>query len=169
MLYSETWYPVGLQLIVEIPRVSKVRYPDLVVTPSWATHAIPTSGSCSKFSPHPLGTCITSPSRAMISSTLSGGLPNLSQQRGHIFQRCDEKGNNKVENKLEGLVGLGIFVLFTLSSSHVIGFSNGLVTHSSWGLINFIDGDSFLSPNFPPSAQQSTTNLSEALPPWVCS
>ena len=38
--------PVGLQLIMDIPPGSKVRHPDLMVSPLQATIAVPPSGSC---------------------------------------------------------------------------------------------------------------------------
>ena len=38
---------------------------------------------------------------------------------------------------------LGIFVVSALSFSHVIGFSNGFQTPTSWELINFLNGDFF--------------------------
>ena len=62
-------------------------------------------------------------------------------------------------------MGLGVFVLFSLSSSYVILFLDVLVTPPSWDLINFLENDSLLSPNLAFYAQCSTTNFSEALPP----
>ena len=58
---SDAWPPVGLQLILYIPHGSKVRSPDLVVSPSLATPSLPHSISCPKCTPPPSGSCFTSP------------------------------------------------------------------------------------------------------------
>ena len=71
----------------------------------------------------------------------------------------------KVDNKLEGLEVLGVFVASTLSLWHVIGFSNVLVTPTSWYLIHLLDDYPFISPNYASSVQHSIKNFSEALPP----
>ena len=57
-------------------------------------------------------------------------------------------------------MGLGIFVASTISLWHVIEFLNGLVTPPSWDLINILDDDSILSPNFASPEQNSITNFS---------
>ena len=62
-------------------------------------------------------------------------------------------------------MGLDVFVVSTLSLSHVIGFYNGLLTPASGALINFLYDDSLLSTNFASSDQKSTTKFSETLPP----
>ena len=49
LLDSDTWPPVSLQLIVDIPPGSKVRYPDFVGSPLWDTLAVPPSVSCPNF------------------------------------------------------------------------------------------------------------------------
>ena len=41
-------------------------------------------------------------------------------------------------------------------------YANGLVTHPLWDLINILDDDPILSPNFASSAQRIITNFSEA-------
>ena len=145
---------------------SKLRYPDLVVSHFRATLAVHSLVSCPKFPPPTSGTCLTSPLRVILASTLYGGWPTLFWKLGRSWNFCKSKGNNKVENKLEGLVGLVLFVVFTLSSSPVIWFLNGLVTPPSWDPINFMDDDSFLSPSFSSSVQRSATNVSGGLPPW---
>ena len=61
LLDSDTWPPVGFQLIVDIPPRSKVRYPDLVGSPVQSTLTVTTSGYFSKCPPPPYGTCPTSP------------------------------------------------------------------------------------------------------------
>ena len=60
LLDSETWNPVGLQVIVDIPPGSKVIYPDLEGSTSRAALAVPPLGYCQKFPPPPSGTCLTS-------------------------------------------------------------------------------------------------------------
>ena len=57
---SGSWSNV-LQFNGEIPPGSKVRYPDVVVSPLRATLVVPPSGSCPKFPPPPYGTFLTSP------------------------------------------------------------------------------------------------------------
>ena len=62
LIYSDTWTLVGLQLIVYIPTGSKVRYLDLMDSPSRTTLEVNPSVHFSKF-PLPLSvTCLTSPS-----------------------------------------------------------------------------------------------------------
>ena len=82
-------------------------------------------------------------------------------RRIHSWQFRKSEGNNKVEIKLECLVGLGVFFVSTIPMWNVIGFSNGLVTLSSWDLINFLYGDYLLSPNFDSSGQWSIKNFSK--------
>ena len=126
LLYSETWPPVGLQLIVNIPHGSNLRYHAFVGSSSRDTLAVPPSWSCPKFlTPH-YGTCLTYPSRSTLAVTLSGVLLTLPWRRGRSCNYCKAKGDNKVEIKLEGLVGLGVFFMSILSSLHVIWSSNGL-------------------------------------------
>ena len=73
LIDSETCPPVGLQLIVDIPPGSKVRYPDLVVSPSRATLVVPPSGYYTKFLPPPSGTCLTYLLRAVVAANISLG------------------------------------------------------------------------------------------------
>ena len=141
-----------------------LKYPNLVVSPFQDTCTVPTSVFCPKFLPPSSGTCLTSPSQSMLVKTIFGGWPTFPQRRGRSWKCREAKCDNKLENKLEGLVGLGVLFLFTLSASHKIWFLDGLVTPPLWDLINFLDDDSFQSPNFNSSAQRSTTNFSEALP-----
>ena len=97
LLDSDTWTPVGLQLIVEIPSGSNVRYPDLVSSPSRATLEVPPSGSCPKFPPPPSETGLTHPSQEKLSATLSGAQHTLTWQCGSSWNFREAKGNNKVE------------------------------------------------------------------------
>ena len=122
LLDYDTWIPVGLQLIVEIPTGSKVRYPDLVGSTSQATLAVTPSGSCPKFPLPPYGTCLNYTSQAMIAVTLSGLRPTLPWRCGNIWHYHKLKGDKKLEIKLEGLVGLLVFVVSTLSLWHMIVF-----------------------------------------------
>ena len=55
LLDYEIWTPVVLQLIVDIPPGSKVRYPDLVGSPSQYTIDVPPSWSCPIFPPPTYG------------------------------------------------------------------------------------------------------------------
>ena len=159
----ESWYTV-LQLIMEIPTGSKVRYPDLVGSPSQATLLVPTSWFCPNFPPPPSILWLTSTSLSMLADTLSGGWPALPWRRGCSCNCHEAKGDNKVDNKLEVLVGLGIFVASTPSLWHVIRFSKGLVSTPSWNLIHFLDY--YFPHNVTSSAKRSITRFSEALPPW---
>ena len=59
LIDSDIWLPIGLQFIAYIPPGSKFRYPDLVISPSQATHVVTPSGSCPNFLPPPSGTCLT--------------------------------------------------------------------------------------------------------------
>ena len=145
ILYSETWSPVGLQLVVYIPPGSKLIYSELVVSLLRGTLAVPPSKSCPKFPPPLSGKFLTYPSRATLSVTLSCECPTLNRQYEISWPCLKAKGDNNVENKLEGLVGLIIFIMSTLSLLHVIEFSNFLLTSPSWDLINFLNDYSFLS------------------------
>ena len=97
--------------------------------------------------------------------TLSCECPTLNRQYGISWPCLKAKGDNNVENKLEGLVGLVVFIVSTLSLWNVIEFSNGLLTFPSWDLINFLNDDSFLSPDFGSSESWTITNSSEAFLP----
>ena len=72
MIYSETWPPVVVQLIMYIPHGSKLIYPELFVSPLRATVAVPPSGYCPKFPPPPSEDCLTYPSQSMLSMNISG-------------------------------------------------------------------------------------------------
>ena len=61
LIDSETWPHVDLQLIVEIPSGSKVRYPDFVVSPLHSTVIVRTLGYCPRFPTPTSGTCLTYP------------------------------------------------------------------------------------------------------------
>ena len=52
----------------------------------------------------------------------------LLRRRGHSSLYHKAKGKNQVENKLESLVGQGVFVVSNFTLLHVLGFSNGSVT-----------------------------------------
>ena len=95
---------------MDIPPGSNVRYLDLVGSPLRSTLAVNPSGSCSKLLQPPSGTCPTSPSWANISVYLSVEWPNIPWWHGCSWHWHDSKGDNKVENKLEGLVDLGILL-----------------------------------------------------------
>ena len=58
--------------------------------------------------------------------------------RGRRWIFRNAKGDKKVEINLEVLVGLGVFVVSTLSLFHVIGFLNSLLNLPSWYLIIFL-------------------------------
>ena len=117
---ASCWTSAGILLIVGIPPGSKWGTLTRWYLTLRSTLALPTLGSCSKFPSRPSGTCLNSPLRAMLAATLSVGWPTIPRRHGRSLKCREVKGNKKEENKLEGLVGLGIFVLFTLSSSHVI-------------------------------------------------
>ena len=69
--YYDTWTPVGLQFIVDIPLGSKVRYPDLVVSPLRATLSVPPSVYFSVVPPPPSGKFPTSSFQSTFDVTLS--------------------------------------------------------------------------------------------------
>ena len=61
LLDSDTWPPVDIQMMVDIPPGAKVRHPELVVSTSQATLAVSPSGSCPNFLAPSSGMCPTSP------------------------------------------------------------------------------------------------------------
>ena len=71
------------------------------------------------------------------------------------------KVDNKVEIKLEEFVGLGVFFVSTLSSLHVIGGFNSLLTPPSLDLINFLNNAAFPSPNFLPLIHRESQTSGE--------
>ena len=97
--------------------------------------------------------------------SLSGAWPTLLWRREHSWNFRKAKGDKKVEIKLEGFLGLGVFVVSTLSLLHGIGFSNGLLNPPSGDLINFIDDDCFLSPNFFLLRNEAPQNSVKTPPP----
>ena len=99
---------------MDVPPGSKLRHPELLGYNLQATLAVPPSGSCTKFPPPPYGKCLTSPSQSTLDVTLSEGWPNIPWQRGRSWNCRKTKGDNKVDNKLEGLVGLGVFLVHPL-------------------------------------------------------
>ena len=101
--------------------------------------------------------------------TLSGVWPTLHQRHGHSCHCHYSKGNKKVENKLEGMMVMGICFASTLPLWYGIIFPNSLATPPLWYLINFLVDGSLLSTNFSSYAQRSITNFSEYYPPWGCS
>ena len=110
---SDSWYNV-LQLILEIPHGSNVWYSDLVRSPLRATLVVPPSVSSLKFLPPPSWMCLNYPSRSTFAVTLSWGHPTLPWWHGLSCHWRKSKGNNKVDNELEGLVGLVVFVASNL-------------------------------------------------------
>ena len=94
-----------------------------------------------------------------------GARPTVPWQRGHSWHYRKAKGDKRVENKLEGLVGLVICFNSNLSSSHVILFLNGLLNPNLWDIIYVIDGDYHLSSDLYSYVQQILINFSEALIP----
>ena len=114
LIYYENWPPVGLKLIFDIPPGSKAIYLKLEGSPSWATLAVPPSGSCPKFLPPTSGTCLTSTSHAMTSATVSGAWPTLPWQCGFSWNFNKAKDYKKVEIKLEVSVVLVVFFVSTL-------------------------------------------------------
>ena len=71
LLYYDTWPPVGLQLILDIPLGSKVWYPELVGYPLRSTLAVPPSVYCSNVPPPPSGKFPTSSFQSTFDVTLS--------------------------------------------------------------------------------------------------
>ena len=78
LLYSDTWPPIGLLLIMKIPLGSILRYPDLVGSPSWSKLIVTPSVLCSKFPTPPSRTCLTYPSWTTLYLTLSRAWPTPS-------------------------------------------------------------------------------------------
>ena len=97
---------------------------------------------------------------------LSVVLPTLPGKHGCSWYFLNSKGDNKVEIKLEVLVGLVVFVVSTLSLLHVIVVLNSLVTPPSWYLIYFWNDEAFHLPIFLAySLTWSITDFSEAFAP----
>ena len=96
LLDYNNWPPIGLQLIVNIQPVSKVSYPDLVVSPLWATLVVHPSEYCPKSPPPPYGTCLTYPLQAMLDVIVYGARPTLPTWRGLIWHCFKAKKDNKV-------------------------------------------------------------------------
>ena len=113
LLDYETWPSIGIQFIVDTPHGLKVRYPGLVGLPLWSTLAVSTSVYGPKFPPPPSGTCITSPLWATLAAPLSGAQTIIPWCSGHSWNYHKAKFNKKVEIELEGLMGLGDFVVST--------------------------------------------------------
>ena len=74
LIYYYAGPPVELRLILYIPTGSKVRYPDLVVSPSKSRLVMPSVGSCVNFLRPISGTFHASPSRATVDVSLYGGV-----------------------------------------------------------------------------------------------
>ena len=100
LLDSETWPPVGLQLIVYTPYDSKVRYPDLVGSLLRATIVVPPSGFFPNFTPPPSWTFLTFTSQARLAATISGAWTTLPRRRGRSWHCNEAKYDKKVETKL---------------------------------------------------------------------
>ena len=143
LLCSKDGPPVGLQLILDIPYGSKLRYPDLMEYPSRYTLALPPELIGVDFAPPPSGTC-----------------PTLPRQRGRNFLYVEAKVNTKVKC----LVVLGIF--FSRWHYCMLLGLNILVTPPLWYLINFLNCASFSSTNLASSAPQIITDFSEVFPSW---
>ena len=159
---ASCWHPVDCGH----PTWVKIKNPGLVVSPSWATLAVPPACYCSKFQPPTSGTCPTYISQSTLTVTLSGEWPTIHHQHGFSWICHKAKGVNKLEIKLERLVVLGVFFVSNMSSLHVIGVLNRLVTPRSYDLINNLNDDSSLYPNFYSSEPHIITDFSEVLPPW---
>ena len=121
---------------MDITSGSKVRHPELFVYTLQVTLEVPPSGYCTNFPPPLYVICITYPSWDMLDVTLSGAGTTIPQRRGRNRHFLKAIGNNKAENELEGLVGLDVFFLSTLSSSHMIRYWNGLLNPPLCELIN---------------------------------
>ena len=65
--------PVGLQFILDIPRGSKVKYPNSFGSPLQATIVVTPAGSGVKFISYLYGICLTYTSQATHAVSLSGG------------------------------------------------------------------------------------------------
>ena len=69
--------------------------------------------------------------------TISVAIPTLPKGCGNSWIYHEFKVDKKLEIKLGGLVGLGVFVVPNLPLFNVIGVSISLVKPPSWDLINF--------------------------------
>ena len=94
---------------MDIPLGSKLRYPDLVGSPSRATRTVPPSRSGLSFPSLPSGACPDSPSQVKLAVNFSGLLPILPRRLGRSWQFRKVKCDNKVEYNLLGLGGLRNF------------------------------------------------------------
>ena len=150
---------------MDIPIGTKVRYPDLVGSPSRATLAVPPSGSGLRFPSLPSGACTDYPLQSKLDVTFSGFLPILPLWRGKSWKCHEAKCDNKLEYNLLGFGGLGIFVVSTLLILHAIGIYGVFATPTSWELMKCWKKISFLTLNFASSAQRSITKFSETSPP----
>ena len=122
---------------MDIPLGSKLRYPDLVGSPSRATLAVPPSRSGLSFPSLPSGACPDSPSQVKLAVNFSGLLPILPRRLGRSWQFRKAKCDNKVESNLLGLGRLRIFVVSTLLILHAIGNFGVFATPTSWEMIKF--------------------------------
>ena len=112
-LGSNTGRPVGLQSMFYILPGSKVRYPNVVVSPLQSTLVVSPAGSCAKFSPYFSVTCPNYSLLSTLDVPLSVAGPNVPWWTGCIQLCRKAKGNNEVEIKVEGLVEVVIFVIFS--------------------------------------------------------
>ena len=97
---------------------------------------------------------------------LEGSLLSLRCMGAAIFFR-KTKINNKVVSKVDVLVVLGVFIVFTLWLLRVLEDLNSLITPPLLDIINFRNDDSFLYPKSASSATWITTDFSESLLPWL--
>ena len=134
MFDSYSWYKL-IQLIVDIPLGSKVRYPDLSCSPLQSTLAVPPSWYGLRFTSLPPGGYTGSLFQTNLAVTFSGFSPILHRRRGCSWQFCKAKGDNKVEYNLLDLGGMGIFVVSTLLILHAIGNFGVFETPTSWELM----------------------------------
>ena len=123
--------PIGLQLIVYSEPVSKVRYPDLVVSLLQSTIAVTPAGSCVNFLQSPYGTCSTFPLWSTIDVSLYGcGLLSLSVM-GSVGYVTRLKTIIKQRVKKRSWWAFGIFCVSTLLLLNMLGVFNDLVTPPS--------------------------------------
>ena len=111
-----------LKLIVDSPPQSKGRYPDFVGSPLQATLAVPSSGSCFQFLTPISGTYPNYTLLNTLAVNFYGEWPTLPQRCGRSCLCRKANGKKKVESKVEGLVGLGIFFASALSLLNMRGF-----------------------------------------------